>query len=468
MTLSRLWVGLAILLPVLGALVARMSAVDLAYHLRAGAEILEARAIPTVDTWTFTVAGQPWTDQQWGAQVILRAVEAIGGWVGLALVRAALVGLIFGGIVWIGLRRGLDARTSALLAIAAFLIAAPALALRPQLLGMACLVGVLALVVIRRDHQRAIWLAPVVIAVWANLHGSFFLGPLVLGLAWLEDVAETRSLAPRMLAVTGLAVLAACLTPFGPMVWAYAISLSANPSVTARITEWQPTSLRDVPGILFFASVLAIVVLIARSGRRVPWPTLAWLGAFFLVGVYAQRGIAWWPLGAATAIAGGILPPAATRRAEPIAMRRLNAGLIAVLIVAMVVALPAWRPRVPDSGLPADLVTAAPPGITATLREMTAPGDHVFQPQPWGSWLEYALPDRRFAVDSRIELFPPDVWARYDDVVLGRGDWLAQLDAWDVDVVVTTAADVGFAERLSAMGWVEVHRDVDGAVFRRG
>ena len=237
MTLTRLWVFLAIALPVLAAMLASLSTVDLAYQLRAGSEILDARALPTTDTWTFTAFGLPWTDQQWGAQVILEAVYRLGGWTGLVVLRAALVGLIFGCLLVIGLRRGLGPRRAAWLTMAAFLVAAPALALRPQLLGMACFAIVLLLVATRRERPTRLWLMPVVVAVWANLHGSFFLGPLVLGLAWLEDLHDHVARPHRTLLVALVSAAAACLTPFGPMVWAYAVGLSTNPSVTGRITE---------------------------------------------------------------------------------------------------------------------------------------------------------------------------------------------------------------------------------------
>jgi hypothetical protein len=468
-TRSRLWVALAVLLPVLASLIARLSSVDLAYHLRAGAEILATGMIPSADTWTFTVDGGRWVDQQWAAQVVLRLVEAAGGWVGLAAFRAVLVGVIFGALALIGVRRGLDTRTAAVLSLVAFAVAAPALALRPQLLGMVCFVAVLLLVVDRRGHPRRLWLAPIIVAIWANLHGSFFLGPLVVGLAGLEDVHDRSSGARATLLVALACVVAACLTPFGPLVWVYAAGLSTNPSVTAQITEWQPTSLRDVPGMLFFASVLAVIVLIARSGRRLSWPTLAWLGAFFVVGAYAQRGVAWWPLAAVTAIAGTLVPPfPGSPRAETPTMRRVNAVLVGVLLLACVVALPIFRPTVAGSGVPADLVAPAPAGITASLRELARPGDHIFNPQSWGSWLEYALPEQLVAVDSRIEIFPADVWARYEAVADGVGDWKAQLAQWRVDVVVTMAADTALADRLRAAGWQEVYRDADGAVFRSG
>src|SRR4051812_25757207 len=199
MSLARLWTFLAVALPVLASLLVPLSTVDLAYHLRAGAEILDARALPTVDTWTFTAAGLPWVDQQWGAQVILHGVYAGGGWTGLAIVRALLIGVVFGGLFAISRRSGVDVRLAAVLTLVAFVVAVPALALRPQLLGMVCFVLAAWLVAIRRETPRALWLVPVVVAVWANLHGSFFLGPILVGLAWLQDLHDGDPAARRVL-----------------------------------------------------------------------------------------------------------------------------------------------------------------------------------------------------------------------------------------------------------------------------
>ena len=470
MALSRLWVFLAVALPVVAALLATMSTVDLAYHLRAGGEILSTRAVPSVDTWTFTAAGLPWVDQQWGAQVVFAVTERLGGWTGLAILRAALTGVVFACVTLIGLRRGLDARTAALLAIVVFVVAAPAMALRPQLLGMACFAVVLALVTDRRVHPGRLWLVPVIVAVWANLHGSFFLGPVLLGLAWLEDLHDRIPAPHRVLAAAAVSAAAACLTPFGPWVWVYAVALSVNPEVTSRITEWQPTSIRDVPGFLFFASVVGVVALLARRGRPTPWPTLAWLAVFFVIGVYAQRGLAWWPLGAAAAIAGTLVTASKSRAsADTPLIRRLNLVVAGALILAAVALLPAWRPIDPGTGTPVAVLADAPPGITAALRASSAPGDHIFNPQVWGSWFVYALPDRRVAIDSRIEFFPAEVWRDYERVLAGADGWEETLAAWDVKVAVVEGSDgAGLAARLLREGWSEIYRDADGLILRPG
>ena len=104
--------------------------------------------------------------------------------------------------------------------------------------------------------------------------------------------------------------------------------------------------------------------------------------------------------------------------------------------------------------------------MTAALREVARPGDHVFNPQPWGSWFEFAVPDVRVALDSRIEFFPPHVWEDYESVVAGDEGWEERLATWNVVVVVVQAQDSAFRERLIAAGWTEAYRDADGAILR--
>lgn len=470
MSLPRLWAFLALALPTLGALVASLQSVDLTYHLRAGAEILDTRAIPSVDSWTFTAAGLPWTDQQWGAQVILAGVYRVGGWTGLVLLRAGLVAATFGCVFEIGRRRGLGLRRAAWLTLAAFVVALAALALRPQLLGMALFAVTLLLVADRRRHPERLWLVPAIVLVWANIHGSFFLGPLVLGLAWLEDLHDRVDRSYRTLAVGVVAALAACATPFGPAVWAYAVGLSTNSQVSRLISEWQPTSLADVPGVLFFSSALGVAVLVARRRRRVPWPTLVWLGIFFAIGVYAARGVAWWSL-AGTVATAGLLAPAPdddVRRPEPRGtpvMARLNLGVAALLVVASVATLPIWRSADPATGVPKGVVATAPSGITAALRGMARPGDRLYNPQPWGSWFEFALPELPVAIDSRIEFFPAAVWDAYDQVATGAAGWPAQLARWGVTMAVVRTGDDDLTGRLATAGWQRAYSDPDGAIL---
>jgi hypothetical protein len=471
MSLSRLWAFLAVTLPALAGLIAALQTVDLTYHLRAGGEILDTGAIPAQDTWTFTAAGAPWTDQQWGAQVLFALVYRLGAWTGLVILRAALSVAIFGSLFLVCRHRGLGVRAAAWLTLGAFVVAAPALALRPQLIGMALFAVTLLLVAGRHRHPQRLWLIPVLTLIWANVHGSFFLVVLALGLAWLEDWVGGADRPHRILGVAGVAALAACVTPFGPVVWSYAAGLTTNPEIRIRITEWQPTSVTSLTGLLFYGSALLVSVGASRL-RRWSWPAILTLAIFFAIGAYAERGVAWWPLVAVATMAGllatapGSSPHRAERR-EPRSMRRLNAIVAGAIVLAGLVALPVWRPIDPGTGAPQGVLANAPSGVTAAVRDVARPGDRLLNPQVWGSWFEFAVPDLPVAIDSRIELFPPELWDAYDAVLAGRGDWERQLDEWSVTVAVVQEDQQELLARLLAAGWHQAYADMDGIVLTR-
>lgn len=467
LTLPELWQLLAVAVPVIGALLVSLPAVDLAYQLRAGGELLDTGRITRADTFTFTVDGSAWLNQQWGAQALLALVHRTAGWEGLAVLRAALVGATFGLVLWASRRAGAGPRQGALLTLAAFTVAIGALALRPQLFGLLLFAVAVALVADRHRHRRRLWLLVPLTAVWANAHGSFFLGPAIAGIAWLEDLHDHDPGARRTFVVGALATASTLANPFLLGAWGYAFGLSTNPLIANSITEWQPTSIRTPLGALFFASVLAVVVLVARRSRVTPWPTLLWLGVLFAVGVYAQRGIAWWPIGAAVVAAALIERPAIESiRIEP--PRRLNDVFALLLLAAIVVLLPWWRAPDLETGRNG-LVSYAPSALTTELRSLATPDDRLLSPQPWGSWFEFAIPDLPVFVDSRFELFGADVWDEYVGLVNLREGWQEVLDRRGVTIVVIDPQHTAkLGERLAAEpGWRSVYTDVNGSIFVR-
>ena len=511
--LSDLWAFLAIALPVLAALVAAMPAVDLAYQLRAGSSILDGAGIPHTDTYTFTIAGAAWPDQQWGAQALLGVVYRWAGWNGLAILRALLVGAVFALLLFVVRHRAprLPMRGAALLVLGAFLVAAPTLALRPQLFAMVLFAASLLVLADRDRHPGRVWLLPLFALLWANLHGSFPLAIVLPGLGWLADL-RGQGPAPglrrhTMLAVAAVSAVATLVNPLGLGVWSYVVNLSTNPTIGSRVSEWRPPGLTDAPGILFWLSVVAVVAFIAwRASRRAaggvsalpPWPALLTLLLFGLLGAATGRGLAWWPLVAVFVCAGLIgsragpsaptpshPAPSTTDAATGITGRTaslgrarrgdkgspLNAFVAGILILAAIALLPMWRPLGPV-GVPDGILSYAPGGITKRLTLFNNLNSHaatVWNPQVWGSWLESAVPGELVAVDSRIELFPTQIWDDVDQVSRGGADAIPILDRYHPDfVVVERPAQNALEHALGAApAWACIYQDVDGSIWAR-
>jgi len=520
---STLWRVLAVALPTLGALAAPLPSVDLTFLLRAGSEILSSGAIPTVDTWTFTAAGTPWLDQQWGSEVLLQLVYGAVGWTGLVLLRAALVGLAFGLLLATVRRRapGLGSIGAALVVIAAFVVSADALALRAQLFAIVLFATTLYVLAIRDERPRAVWVIPVFAALWANLHGTFLFVPALCGLAWLADLydaaarkASASSEAParpkglelhRMLIVGLVATAVTLINPFGPAVWGYVANLTSNPTIASRVSEWRAPSPLTIPGALLWFSVAAVAALAIVRVRRglsarvggsrrpgvgggafratgtIPWPallTLALFGGFALV---SGRGLAWWPFVASFVIAPWLVPagptaaaaPASEPRPTPPTLRRLNLAIVAALGIAGIALLPIWRP-VGAAGAPSGALSYAPQGIAAALNSGTCmqpgpSGPRAWNPQVWGSWLEFAAPCHSYAIDSRIELFSEQVWSDEATVAAAGSGWDAVLDRYSVGEVVTNrSTDQDLEAALGESGhWQLVYADCDGSVWSR-
>jgi hypothetical protein len=524
-TLGQVWTFLGIFLPALAALLVPMPSVDLTYHLRAGAAILAGEGIPNVDTWTFTVVGAPWLDQQWGAQVLLAAVFQATGWTGLAILRAALVALTFALLLgavrsaWsiASVRAGgsavaSSARTATLVALAFFAVAAPALALRPQLFAIVLFVATLRILVERSRYPRRLWLIPPMAALWANLHGSFPLVVVLVGLAWLDEVALLRIPTPaghpqlplprRLLGSTGLALIGAfsavatLVNPFGIDAWRYIEDLASDPAITSAVSEWRPPSPLDPAGAVFYLSLVVVLGVLAfrfrsddgRPSARFFGPIVTVL-AFGLLGILTGRGLAWWALAAPVAMVQlqpglrladlqriPVLPALRARTAREASaseQRRspLNAIVIGVIAAAAIALLPLWRPHGP-AGVPIGVLSHAPQGIAHKLQALVKQGQlprdaRVWAPQIWGSFLEWAAPDVRVAIDSRIELFPPPVLADADEIGSGSQGWLSTVEVRRV--VALVVAEDGPAAVLSDLEasprWAKVYADGDGSIW---
>jgi hypothetical protein len=150
---------------------------------------------------------------------------------------------------------------------------------------------------------------------------------------------------------------------------------------------------------------------------------------------------------------------------------RLNALVAGILILAGGALLPMWRP-LGLAGIPTGVLSYAPQGITQRLvlfNNLNSHAARVWNPQVWGSWLEFAVPGELVAVDSRIELFPTPIWDDVDSVSRGSPDAIAILDRYHPDfVIVERPAQSALEDALRATpAWACIYHDIDGSIWAR-
>jgi hypothetical protein len=468
LTMPRLW--LIVVLGAIGlmALARTPSAIDLAYHVKAGELMVAEGALPRTDVLAWTTAGRPWLDQNWGAQLVLYGIWRLGGFPLVVVVNALLAVATWALVAAACRRRTASLRLIAGAVLTGYVAAAATFSARPQMFSLLLFAVELYLLEVARTRPRAAWAIALLMPLWANLHGAFLVGVGLLAIevaaaAWRRD----RSGAVRYLLVTAASVAGLLVNPWGVGVLGYAVSLPANRVVSALITEWAPTSIHDLTGILLLGAVVVLVVALARAPapQQVPEQLLrmALLGG---LAFWAVRGVAWFGLALPVALCALARPrpprPATEDRGAP----AVNVLVLATLAVGLVVASPPVKRAIGDSR---PQLTAAPVATADWLAANPQPG-RMFNYQAWGSYLEFRLGPRvQVGFDSRIELPPADRWSRYLAVIAGHWDAERQLDQWGVGHVVSSRrASPALVDMLEASGrWRLVFSSGEALVYRR-
>lgn len=193
---------------------------DSYWHLATGAWMLEHRAVPHADIFSFSAVGTPWIPHEWLAELVMALAFRAGGWSGLA----ALIGLAAAATAY-GLARHLG-RFLGLLPSLVLLGAAGfgillGLTARPHVLALPLLELWLGTLVIARAEGRGPpWRLLPLMTLWANLHGTFMVGlALAAGLGAEAVLAAGRAERPaalrRWAGFGAAAALAALVTPNG-------------------------------------------------------------------------------------------------------------------------------------------------------------------------------------------------------------------------------------------------------------
>ena len=262
---------------------------DLGWHLAAGDLIRNRGSIPFQDPWAFTLGDKQWINLSWLWDVIASVVYESAGFGGIAILVVGCGAIIVGYLTWITLSSGASALAvcTAVLGASVFY---PAFATPPNIYLAASpntSTMVLSVVFFASCLRKTRYLLPPLMILWANLHGGFVMGLLIIGLFGGVALLRRDWVNFKHLGFTGLACLAATLVnPLGWHIYVGVIETLGH-FVQAYITEWRPYFENfQVPGsIAGLTYILIFVALELRNGRSVVVPLEARLFSWLFLGL---------------------------------------------------------------------------------------------------------------------------------------------------------------------------------------
>ena len=234
-------------------------------HIAVGRWILAHGALPSTDSFSFSMHGAPWISFEWLSEVIYAAVYAASGWAGVVALAAAAIALAFG-LLTRFLLRELSPTLALLMVAAAIMLLAPHMLARPHVLTLPIMVAWAAALVRCMDRHAPppYWALPLLV-LWANLHGSVVLALGLIGPAVLEALLDgKRSEWPRVLLrwlpFAALAFAACCLTPYGPDPLLMPLTTLGAGNALNWISEWRPQDFGHIGAfeLLLLAGLFAL------------------------------------------------------------------------------------------------------------------------------------------------------------------------------------------------------------------
>ncbi len=470
---------------------------DVWWHIRAGEEVLNTGAIPRVDTWSLTAAGQPWTSQDWVSNVLLALGYRLGPW-GMTLLSLAyaLLAVVAFVILW----RAIDVRRPQVGWLArvawfstALLLAGPVLGVRVQVVDLT--LGALVILLLWRfmaDGRRR-WpaLLPLVAVAWVNMHAGWVL-LFLFGGAVLVGEAVDRAVGRRpdgeeplrwrelgwLGAMLAASAVALTLNPNGIAIYTYPFDTVGLGALADFVGEWQPARLDSLFGWLLLGFVLLGVLptlLIARAGRMRTADALVLIGVT-VMGIVAVRFLLiTGPIGAAIiavnlgpAISasriGQGLGPVLERLARPRAgtLGAVNVGLASLLLVVGI-GLSLGR-AAPDAQ--ADEIAKEFPVDAVAWMEANDVGDRVFNRYEWGGYLGLMRPAVPIFIDGRADVYGDAVIREYVSVIGLDGDPQTILERYEIDHAVVPV-DSSLAHWFDSTGWTRVYEDSSAGIWSR-
>lgn len=451
---------------------------DSHWHIAVGNWILAHGAVPTVDTFSFTFAGQPWIAKEWLSQIVLALAYDTAGWGGVTVLSAAAIALSFALLLRL-LLRDLAPLPALLFTLAAIVMSAPHFLARPHLFAFPVMLwwvaGLVRAVEERRAPEPLLLLA---MLLWANLHGGFTLGLLLCGafaldaLVGARDSVERRSLFIAWAKFGVAAGLVACITPYGPESILVTLRIFGIGETLGMIAEWKSPDFHSQP----LQELIILVALYAALSRGLKLPLVRLLIVLGLVHLYLRHArnaellamlaplviapvlARQWPsLRSVSEAAGGVL----ARRVLLLTRPAGRGALALCLAIAGVCAVATVR-----------VTSATPPAATmpsAALDHARSAGltGRVFNSYNYGGYLIHAgIPT---FIDGRGELYGGAFIKRFGDAVNLRGEEPLEqlLDSYRIDWTLLDTAQP--ANRLLARlpGWRLAYSDAASTIFVR-
>lgn len=416
---------------------------DLWWHLKMGEVILDTGTIPRADIFSFISLGKPMIAHEWLSETIFASMLRSFGYTGLCGLFGVMAALTFCLIYKTCRHLDVGVLPSAITCVVSLRLISIAATVRPQMFTVLCMAVLIhALTRLSRGSPpRWLWGLPIMLFLWANLHGGYIIGVAMLWLTFVVGYFSLERATLRQLGLLSLAcTFATLITPHGFHGWLYPFQYADLSSASLRyIAEWQSPNFHDPTAMVMLFVVLGMSVVGVMRAPSTP-VDVAWTLALTALALLSSRHV---PL------FGIVVPPIICARllAEfpsiRLWLREFNTkgfGIALCLVMPLALAISIKMGtsstvalqigREPnDEGLPR--------GAAAMMANSKHPGN-VITEYDWGGYLIYKLyPGWKVGIDGRADVHGDATMDLHYQLLNALPGWQEVANSFKADYIVT-------------------------------
>lgn len=450
---------------------------DLWWHLRVGEYIFNNWSVPRNEFITFHTNAE-YIYHSWLSELVIYISFKFFGLWGVSLVYLIVFSLSFYFTIKITHLISKSAVPIYLLAFSPFISAI--IEYRIQLISY-LLLNVLYYIVLRYQNSNKLSYAlAILFATWANFHGGFILGIVLLSVILIQKKNTTLF---NKIKYVAIAILSTLINPYGNDLWTLVGDMGSNVQATYANYDW--SSILAGPSKWYFMFLIICYVLIYFSHHKKNWPVLISSCIFFIASIYSKRYIM--PALVLLLPELLILLSNSTRTTFIHRLRAKNSGLLfpikigittfAVTVFILPLRSLAYATQTYHSlSLYSQAVNVVPPHMTpyphAALHYLSSlpANTRILNLYEWGGYLSWFAPQQQIFIDGRgdnLTISSKPLLTDYQAAVFLQPQWSEVIDKYHIRAVLLPPEFPLTQQLLNEPEWQVIYVDTFSVLLHK-
>ena len=498
---DSVWIGIFLFVSQMGQKMMNADG-DLGRHLTIGSFILTSGQVPTSDVFSHTMAGHILTPHEWLSQTIFALFYRWWGFPGITLVNGIVIATTFW-LVYKTARANSGSLSAALLTTVLAVFASLLHWLsRPHLftfllmaLWMHELEALRANYNSKKISDTRWWTFPLMMVLWANLHGAFIAGFVTFALYGAGFFLDTllnrsdpdgqtspgKSFWSAYAAAGVVSLLVTILNPSGIKLWETSVGYLGSNFLVDMTVEYRSPNFHDLSAQPFLLLIGMTALLFGMQRRKIIGTHVIVTTAWMVMALYSARNIPLFAILSAPILAsliGDWFKIAAQRGKGLHGLWKLDQGLLKLehslrgIFYPLLALL--WAFYLLSSGLNTPARSAItynsdrfPVAAVDWLVEHPQSGN-MFNEFTWGGYLLYRLwPEQLVFIDGQTDFYGEALTREYLQVKDVDAGWENVLDKYQVGWVIIPSSAHLASELRELPGWEPIYEDSTAQIFRR-